>query len=323
MIKVFSMQQWAGRTSYALSALRPPARRLHAGQNGACLRRLLLAVMLLPCLLIGTRETKAQTSDAVSPAQDTSLSDLPAEMLEELFVFVAGNAFLTLHHEAAHMLVSELVLEPADGETVEDVVDALATIHTLSSPDDATSLLLTNALIGWYAGLETTGLANAFLASHGLDALRADRMLCRMAGANGVAFDGLALSLGFTEPQLTTCPGSFEQALGRWTRLVSTHLSAAPGDTGQISVRYGAAPPALEPVALFWRESQLMDLVAEGLSATYAFPAPVTFVARTCGNPADGNEQDASWDPENHQLTLCYELLSSYADLYRDSLAGN
>ena len=54
-----------------------------------------------------------------------------------------------------------------------------------------------------------------------------------------------------------------------------------------------------------------LEIIADHLADQYAWPAPFTLEMASCGFP------NARWDLQTHKLTLCYELATDFADLYR------
>ncbi len=57
---------------------------------------------------------------------------------------------------------------------------------------------------------------------------------------------------------------------------------------------------------------RLLETVAGHLADEFAWPAPFTLEMASCGFP------NARWDLPTHKLTLCYELATDFADLYRN-----
>ena len=59
------------------------------------------------------------------------------------------------------------------------------------------------------------------------------------------------------------------------------------------------------------KTDQLLEIVAEDINRSFNLPRPVLFEVVAC------EEANAFWDPEMATMQLCYELLTDYADLYR------
>ncbi|HKD35439.1 MAG TPA: DUF4344 domain-containing metallopeptidase, partial [Pirellulales bacterium] len=59
-----------------------------------------------------------------------------------------------------------------------------------------------------------------------------------------------------------------------------------------------------------------LESVAQRAAADFAWPAPFTIDARSCGTP------DAAWSAENRTLRMCYELAFDFAQLYEAYIAA-
>ncbi|MBS8259174.1 hypothetical protein DYI23_02980 [Roseibium polysiphoniae] len=255
-----------------------------------------------------------------SPARaESSLHDrmkaLPPGALEELFVFVAGNTLFTLHHEGGHMLVSELGL-PILGQE-EDAVDNLATVTMLSFGSEDMDLLLSNAMIGWFLAAETDHEDLIFYDEHDLDLQRGYRMLCLMVGSDPAAFADLAFDLDLPDERAETCSFDYEQAAISWEIATEAYLRSEFDTRRQIAVRHDDPGVEFEQLSVFLKESELMETVAEELDSLYKLADPVTFRAATCG------EENAFWDPQSRELTLCYELVAGFAEVYFSALMSD
>ena len=244
---------------------------------------------------------------------DEKIAALTPDEREELLVFVAGNALFTLYHEGGHMLVSELELPVLAQE--EDAVDNLATVSMLAADTDDMDLLLTNAMIGWFLIAEEDYDNLIFYDEHDLDQQRGYRMLCLMVGADEDAFQELAVDLGLPEERIETCAFDYEQAADSWEVVTDPFVRDSETPAGQIEVLHDPAPKGLETVVLFLKESELMEQVAEELDTFYELPEKVTFRATTC------QMENAFWDPQAREVTLCHELLGGFAEIYLDILS--
>ncbi|WP_417673713.1 DUF4344 domain-containing metallopeptidase [Roseibium sp.] len=246
---------------------------------------------------------------------DLRLERLQTEDLEDLFGFVTGNVLFTLYHEGGHMLVSEFGL-PILGQE-EDAVDNLATVTMLSVHDPDMDLWLSNAMIGWFLIAERNADDLTFYGEHDLDLQRGYRILCLMAGSDEAAFGQLATDLGLPSDRRASCANDYEQTWQSWEKATKAHLRSSEKPAGRISIYYRKVPPDLASMEIFLKESGLLELVAENFDTLYALPDKVTFTARPCG------QENAYWDPDKRELTLCYELMAGFAELYLDQVATN
>eukprot|EP00903_Cladosiphon_okamuranus_P001437 g1435.t1 len=239
---------------------------------------------------------------------DDEIAALSEDEREELFVFVAGNALFTLYHEGGHMLVSELELPVLAQE--EDAVDNLATVSMLAADTEDMDLYLTQAMIGWFLIAEEAYEDLIFYAEHDLDQQRGYRMLCLMVGSDEDAFLELAEDLDLPDERIETCAFDYEQAADSWEVVTDPYVREEDGPGGKIKVAHEAAPEGLHSMAIFIKESGLLELVAEELDTFYDLPEEVTFRAAAC------EEENAFWDPQSREVILCHELLGGFAEIY-------
>ncbi|MTI42304.1 putative metallopeptidase DUF4344 [Roseibium hamelinense] len=287
-------------------------------------RFLLLALLALPVLQASApASSRAFVAENIAPpvalhvsqelqGLDAELERLKHEDLQELLDFVAGNTLFTLYHEAGHMLISELEL-PVLGQE-EDAVDNLATVTMLGADTEDMDLLLSHAMIGWFLIASENYEDLVFYSEHDLDQQRGYQMLCLMVGADEAAFADLARDLELPEERLETCGFDYEQSADSWEIVTAPYLREDGERGNRIRVRHGPPGPGQASMALFLKESELMEIVAEELDDLYKLPEQVTFKAEVCG------EENAFWDPSQREMTLCYELMTGFADIYLDLL---
>ncbi|MEP4766703.1 MAG: DUF4344 domain-containing metallopeptidase [Roseibium sp.] len=271
-------------------------------------RKLAGTLCLGVLVLLNTVAVSAQQAGTSEKTLDEDLSELSSEDLEELLVFVAGNALFTLYHEGGHMLISELGLPVLAQE--EDAVDNLATVTMLSADNEDMDLLLINAMIGWFMIAGDTFDDLVFYDEHDLDEQRGYRMLCLMVGADEEAFLGFAKDLELPEERIDTCLFDYEQAAVSWEFATEPFTRDSDVPEGKVTVIHEPAPKSLKSLGLFLKEAELLEQVAEELDTLYDLPEKVTFRAATCG------EENAFWDPETREVILCHELLGGFADIY-------
>lgn len=82
-------------------------------------------------------------------------------------------------------------------------------------------------------------------------------------------------------------------------------------DTGDFVVHYGETgnDDYLELEAIF-KEIQLLEETVKALNDVFALPTDVAVVLRECG------EVNAFYDPESHEIALCYELVEHFAQIF-------
>jgi putative metallopeptidase DUF4344 len=84
-----------------------------------------------------------------------------------------------------------------------------------------------------------------------------------------------------------------------------------PEDKGDFKVVYEKVKnPEYREIQGIFRGTQLLEETAKALNEELALPADVTVALRECGTA------DASYDPAAHRISLCYELVSAFADVF-------
>ncbi len=270
------------------------------------------AVFLSAVIALSPVTSIAETPKISYSDLEPQLSELSSDDLENLLVFVAGNALFASYHEAGHMLIN-LFRIPVLGQE-EDAVDNLATLSMLADRTEDMDLLLINAMIGWFLAASIDDNDLAFYGEHGLDEQRGYRILCLMVGADEETFTELARDLEMPEDRIETCSYDYGQTSASWEEVTDPFLRSSDTPGGRISVVHEPAPDGLESLAQFLKEAEILEQVAEELDTFYDLPDTVTFRAATCG------EESASWDPNTREVIVCHEFLGGLADLYLSEL---
>jgi hypothetical protein len=82
-------------------------------------------------------------------------------------------------------------------------------------------------------------------------------------------------------------------------------------DKGDFKVVYEkVTTPDYREIQGIFRGTQLLEETARALNEKLALPADVTVALRECG------EANASYEPEARRISLCYELVSAFADAF-------
>ena len=92
-------------------------------------------------------------------------------------------------------------------------------------------------------------------------------------------------------------------------RTISTDPRATGG--AQIKVAYGDGKGRFDGLAQLFRSIQFLETVAKRSEIDYVWPTPFTLEMQTCGHPG------SVWDDETRTVTICYEFVSDFAELYR------
>jgi hypothetical protein len=291
------------------------------------LRQMLL--LPLPALLLvfaGLAEAAAQPSpadfdmfksritDAVHAlGNHPRLKSLSPMRRQQLAEFVSGNMLFVLLHELAHATISELEL-PVLGKE-EDAADSFASLTLINIKSQFSERVLAEAAKGWFMADRRDakeGEMELYYDEHGLNQQRAYQIVCFMVGSDEDKFKNLAAETKLPEERQDTCAGDYSNAAYSWAVMLKPHRRTPDQPKAQIDVVYGAAQGRLEIAAQVARSVQLLEVVAAGAAEELAWPAPFALEMQTCDFP------NARWDLSTHKLTLCYELVAEFEDLYRD-----
>ncbi|NQW10128.1 MAG: hypothetical protein HQ481_09660 [Alphaproteobacteria bacterium] len=230
---------------------------------------------------------------------------------EERVLFVAGNTLFSLHHETAHALIDQLDLPVLGRE--EDAADAYATLAMLPEPPTplADALLLA-AADGWLFYAETAPIDQlAYIDAHPLDEQRFYRTACLIVGSDIEGFFDYGLDVGLTVERIEECPALWQDTRRGWERLLAPHRRAGNPPAASLFPATWSDPPAqLSHEIGFLRSSGLVANATRKTSDAYTMPQPVMVQFRDCGEPA------AFYDPDTPSITLCYELLAEFGNLF-------
>lgn len=95
---------------------------------------------------------------------------------------------------------------------------------------------------------------------------------------------------------------------------LSSTVPAAPvraEDKGDFKVVYEkVASPDYRAIQAIFRGTKLLEETANALNEELALPVDVTVALRECGTA------NASYEREAHRISLCYELVSAFADVF-------
>jgi hypothetical protein len=287
------------------------------------LARLCGALLLL--LLVGSQPILAQTSAPEIKARfDAGVRELESEprlkklshqQLEGIAAFTAGNLLFVMSHEMGHALIDDMYLYVLGRE--EDAADSFATITMLKLGNMATERALREASKGWFLADQrdrAKGQKMSFYDEHGLDKQRAYQIICLMVGSGQNRFEVLANEAKIPEERQGTCQGDYSTASWGWDKALKPHLRTPEQPKTAIKVSYGDAPSKdnLDIYAKYLRTARLLETIADYAADKYAWTAPITLSAETCGT------SDAHWTHSIRTVVLCYEMAAEFAQLYRD-----
>jgi hypothetical protein len=257
-----------------------------------------------------SRRADAATATETGAAQRGDQAEAEAES-DPKSDFVLGNIAFILFHELGHAMITEFELPVLGRE--EDAVDNFASMLLTPDNDDPKmdASILVDAMTGWFASAELTALEDiAWWDEHGPDQQRAYQIACVLYGSKAGAYDALAEEIGLPEERRARCADEYQAVFNAWGQLLGPHL-LNDGETpeARIVVSYGEPGEYAAERALL-KESELMETLANEISTSFRFSRQLRMKGMKCGEP------NAFWDGEAGEITICYELVRDYAELY-------
>ena len=240
------------------------------------------------------------------------LKGLSEEKKEELVEFVLGNILFVMAHEMAHVHVNEMDLSVLGRE--EDAADAYAVVTALQKRSEFSERVLIEAAKGWFLSSrrdKKEGNPLAFYDEHGLDLQRAYHVVCLMVGSDPDRYKRLAVEANLPEERQTSCRRDYYNASRAWDAMLKPHRRAADQPRVTINVEY-KDEDRYPAYARILRQMGLLESFAVPAADGFNWRAPFTIEARACGEP------NASWTFKTRTLTLCYELVAEFGQLFVD-----
>jgi hypothetical protein len=243
---------------------------------------------------------------------DPKLKQYSSKRMQAVTEFVVGNMLFVLMHETGHAAITQMGL-PVLGR-MEDAADSFAALRLIRIGSDFSHRVLTQAAEGWFMADRRdrdTGDKVAFYDEHQLNQQRAYQIVCLMVGSDPDKFKDLAAETKLPEERQDSCLGDFSNAAYSWDLVLKPHLRSPDQPKTRIDVVYGPAEGRNAHAKQVLSSVGALETIAGHLADQYAWPAPFTLQMASCGFP------NARWDLQTHKLTLCYELATDFADLYR------
>jgi Putative metallopeptidase len=240
------------------------------------------------------------------------LAKLSEQDRQKLTEFVVGNMLFVILHELGHAAITQLSI-PVLGKP-EDAADSFAAVGLIRIGSTFTQRVLADAAKGWFLNDRrdvATDDTVAFYDEHGLDQQRAYQIVCFMVGSDDEKFKALAAEVKLPPERQDTCAGDYSNASWSWDQVLKPHVRTPDQPENDIRVIYGEAKGPLETAANTMKSIGLLEAIGTHTAEAFAWPAPFTLEAQTCGFP------NARWDLQTHKLVVCYELAADFAELYR------
>lgn len=261
----------------------------------------------------------------VSPALADSLYDVPANEVsnQTLEEFIIGNLEFILLHELAHLIVGEKevpILGPE--ENAADYIAATLLIRGDGQDTIARQRLrqyvesAANAFAILWEHEQSVGTQVPYWGSHALGIQRYYRLMCLLAGSNPGFVNSSPIFGDIADDRVEGCDVEYEKA-DRSVQWLLDNYGRRPGDPpGEpVDIIYEGKRTQLQTKLMTEvRDRQLVELTVEALTALFTMDRPLRIVMRICHRPA------AIWNPEHGELTLCYDLLDAFHQIYKIGL---
>lgn len=271
------------------------------------------AILAGACAPSGAAEPLEQ-NQASAPAKQAKQAETPDDPATS---FALGNVLFIMFHELGHAMISEFELPVLGRE--EDAVDNFASM--LLTPDnedpEMDASILVDAIAGWFASAQMTALEDiAWWGEHGPDQQRAFQIACLLYGSAAGVYDELAEGIGMPEERRAGCASEYEAVSTGWAKLLAPHLlDEGEAPKARIAVTFEDAGEYAAEQAML-KDSELMETLANEISTSFRLPRPLRMKALKCGQP------NAFWDAEAGEISICYELVRDYHELYAQLAAA-
>lgn len=237
-----------------------------------------------------------------------------AKLTAEAEAYAVNNAYSALYHEFGHLFVDQYELPILGGE--EYIADAIATLFLLKADDDASVTISYDTVDGYLKSSELYGETDPgtvdFNDAHGLDVQRAYQMTCLLVGGAPEDYGDLADQVGLDEERQDACADEFDTATRGWDKLMAGHLRAGGSAGARLSVVYETGTGEYGKVEDLLKRDKVLETVAAAVEAEFVLTRPATLKATTCG------EENAFYDPDTSEVSICYEYVQFYYDLIAD-----
>lgn len=288
-------------------------------------RRYVTAAIAIAALIINvptaTAQPTQQQARILSGLDEAvkAIGDLPRvkklspQARRRLVEFVMGNTLFAMAHEIGHGLINEMNMPVLGRE--EDAANSFAIMNALKMASVFTERVLTEAAKGWVLAAKRRtkqGNALAFYDAHGLDLQRAYNVVCLMVGSDPEKYKGLFTDTRLPEYRQTECVYEWKNMAWSWDAMLKPHLRSA--DKPKVTIKVEYQDEEKYPIhARALRHMGLLEALAANAADRYAWPNPFSIMARSCG------EANARWSSRARTLTLCYELVHEFIELFLTS----
>ncbi|MDQ7249199.1 DUF4344 domain-containing metallopeptidase [Dongia sedimenti] len=243
-------------------------------------------------------------------AQSDAATEEESDPVTDYFV---GNLLFVFYHELGHGLIHKLDLPVLGRE--EDAADQLATLMLMDAGTDSVGgePVLTAAL-GWldsWKKRDGEAEESDYWDEHSLDLQRYANIVCLVYGSDPDSYKNLVAEWDLPADRAERCPNDFYSAAASWNSVMDgvwvTEEQPAPADNRSFTLEVEPAQSEeTREIAHYVAEQQVFEGLIESMNQNMILPAQIKVVARDCG------EENAYYDPETSEITMCYEWLATF-----------
>lgn len=258
----------------------------------------------------------------IIPVAADSLYEIPAnandnQSLEE---FVIGNLQFILVHEMAHLIVGEKrvpILGPE--EIAADYIAATFLIRGDGQDEVIRQRLrrhvqaAANAFSILWEHEQQVGTQVPYWGNHALGIQRYYRLMCLLEGSNPELARASTTFSEIARDRPEDCDVEYERANRAVQWLIDSYGRKPSDPMGEpIEIVYRDVRTQMQKKLMNRvRERQIVELTVSALTERFTLDRKLQVVMRVCDRPA------AIWNPEDGELTLCYDLLDAFRQIYR------
>lgn len=257
-----------------------------------------------------------------------------AELKAQAADFAINNVTTSLYHEFGHLLIDQFEWPVLGRE--ENAADTIMTMLLLDE-GETSSQIAADAVRGYLKASarygETVPANFDFYGEHELEVQRGLLMTCLLVGSDADTYQPLAQEVGMGENRIEGCRDDARLAERSWSALKEQIAADGGRRRGRdrdddeddeddededrpsgalgasISVEYDTPDAKYQAIADLMKERRLLETVAENLAARFPLKREATLKATLCG------DDDAYYDNNRNEITLCYEYTQFYYDL--------
>ncbi|MGD8290315.1 MAG: DUF4344 domain-containing metallopeptidase [Desulfobacterales bacterium] len=266
----------------------------------------------------GGEDTGGGQDERTEPAEKKP-DKKPMTDQERIALHITGGTLGIFFHEFGHGLIDMYKL-PVTGRE-EDVVDEFSTMLLLYAREEGADYM--PEVVWGFADLWRLmgkhGGKTPWWDEHTDSMVRFGNVLCLLYGSSPKEFQGLMDKyMKNQDRRQYFCRQEYPEKQAAWNTLLKDHLTENGGQPkGKVTVVYGETKTEFgRQFEQTIKEEQVFEQLADGISKGFILPYDIQIVPKDCGEP------NAYWDPQNHQIIMCHEMIKLYIDLMEKEYSG-